>query len=238
MDSDAIDDRGFTANPRDPAEWQRLIDAVQPAAMLFRIESRMSSELRQRVASEDIWQETLLCAWRDRDRLDWRGLPAFRQWLIEIAENRIRDAVERQSAAKREAPGRRAVAIDAGGWDPSTNGMGANLPAREKTPPSVAVHVERAQVIREALEGLPEHFREVLRLRLFEEWDRDRIAGHLGLSIPAVKHRIRLGAALYRDRLALVLSSRRSVVAEGRGRGGLQDQGTTDATCAHDARDD
>jgi RNA polymerase sigma factor (sigma-70 family) len=230
MDPISIDDRGFTANPRDPSDWQRLIDAIHPAAMLFRIESRMSPSLKGRVSSEDIWQETLLCAWRDRERLEWRGLPAFRQWMIEIAENRIRDAVDRQSAAKRDAPGQRSVAMAAAVSDRSTSGSDPGPPAREMTPPSIAIHAERAQLIRDALDGLPEHYREVLRLRVFEEWDRDRIAGHLGLSIAAVKHRIRLGAALYRDRLTFLLSSRQSTLADGRGRAALRDSGKHDAS--------
>jgi RNA polymerase sigma factor (sigma-70 family) len=213
VEPESIEDGGASADIRDPSDWQRLIDAVHPAAMLFRIESRMSPALRARVSSEDIWQETLLCAWRDRERLEWRGLPAFRQWLIGIAENRIRDAVERQTAAKRDASWERPMATVAAASERSTAGEDLGVPAGEMSPPSFAIHMERAQMIREALDGLPDHYREVLRLRLFEEWDRDQIADHLSLSISAVKHRIRLGAALYRDRLAFLLSSCQSVLA-------------------------
>lgn len=38
----------------------------------------MSAALRRRHTSEDIWQETLLHAWRDRDRCEWRGLKSNR----------------------------------------------------------------------------------------------------------------------------------------------------------------
>jgi RNA polymerase sigma factor (sigma-70 family) len=211
MEGEPTSSGGIPPDHHDPAGWQRLVEALHPAAMLLRVESRMSSALKKQISPEDIWQETLLCAWRDRAQLEWRGLPAFRQWLMEIAENRIRDAAERFSAAKRNAVREQPLGF---GVDPS-NQESANpafeLPARGKTPPSVAVHVEQAQVMREALQALPEIYREVLRLRLFEEWERERIALHLGLSIPAVKHRIRLGAALYREQLALVMSSRRSI---------------------------
>lgn len=190
----------------DPVEWQRVVEALNPAAMLFRVDSRMSPSLKQQVSAEDIWQETLLCAWRDRAQLVWRGLPEFRAWLMEIAENRIRDAVERHAAAKRDV-GREQGGLR-GGDHSSTGSAALDPPARTKTPSSAAVHAEQALVMRQALEALPEIYREVLRLRLFEEWDRERIAAELGLSIPAVKHRIRLGAVLYRQKLAQVMSSR------------------------------
>lgn len=201
---------------RDPEVWQRLVEQLQPAAMLLRVESRMSSWLKRRLSAEDVWQETLLCAWRDRAHFAWRGLPAFRSWLMDIAEHRIRDATDRFAAAKRDSGheqhvGRIADDSDRGGADHSLD-----VPSRAKSPPSAAVHCEQAQLMREALQALPDIYREVLRLRLFEEWERERIAQHLGLSIPAVKHRIRIGATLYRGKLALLMSSRRSLAAEPR----------------------
>jgi RNA polymerase sigma-70 factor (ECF subfamily) len=195
-----------TLDASDPDQWQRLVEAINPAAMLVRVESRMGPKLLQQISPEDLWQETLLCAWRDRGQLVWRGLPAFRAWLMEVAENRIRDAVERFGAAKRH-PKRELVS----GPD-AISGASAwqGVPAAGATPSSAAIHAEQAGILREALEGLPELYREVLRLRLFEEWDRERIASELGLSLPAVKHRIRLGAVLYREKLAHVMSSRAS----------------------------
>jgi RNA polymerase sigma factor (sigma-70 family) len=165
----------------------------------------MSPALKQRITAEDIWQETLLCAWRDRERLSWRGFPAFRSWLMEIAENRIRDEVERLAAAKRDGGH---LGLPVRSLDRSSRSDG-DAPARSKSPSSAAVHAEQALVMRQTLEELPELYREVIRLRLFEEWDRERIASELGLSVTTVKHRIRLGAGLYRELLARVYSSRR-----------------------------
>lgn len=202
------DGPGFSAivGPGDRVDLQSLLERLNPAAMLVRVESRMSAELRQAMSPEDIWQETLLYAWRDRAQLVWRGLPEFRAWLMEIAENRIRDAVERFAAAKRDRSREQGLVR---GADQSGHGTaGLEPPARTKTPSSAAAHSEQALVMREALAALPEIYRDVLRLRLFEEWERERIARELGLTIPAVKHRIRLGAALYREKLAIAMSSR------------------------------
>ncbi|MEQ1894056.1 MAG: sigma-70 family RNA polymerase sigma factor [Planctomycetota bacterium] len=198
-------DAPTVAGPLDAEAFQRRLDELNPAAMLVRVESRMSAALRARVTPEDLWQETLLCAWRDRASFVWRGPTEFRSWLLEIAEHRIHDLVERLGAAKRDA-GREPLPLRAG--DPDSHASGLDPAANGKTPSSAAAHAEEAVILREALASLPELYREVLRLRLFEEWDRDRIARELGLSLPAVKHRIRLGAVLYREKLAQVMSSR------------------------------
>jgi RNA polymerase sigma-70 factor (ECF subfamily) len=195
----------------DPGAFQRCLDELNPAAMLVRIESRMGRALAGRLTAEDLWQETLLAAWRDRANFTWRGRAEFRAWLMEIAENRIADAVDRFQAAKRDG-GREPLPLTTAA---TSHADGLDVPTPEKSPSSAAAHSEHAQILREALAALPDLYREVLRLRLFEEWDRDKIARELGLSLPAVKHRIRLGAVLYREKLAQVMSSR----ADDRGSG-------------------
>jgi RNA polymerase sigma factor (sigma-70 family) len=211
MDPRPLDGLDRHPDLEDASQWQAVIERLDPAAMLVRIEARMGTALRQWFTAEDLWQETLLCAWRDRAQLEWRGLPAFRAWLIGIAEHRIRDAAERIAAAKRSGGALRSHALDA--RDPASEPGEARWPGREQSPPSAVAHLERAQAMRAALEGLPELYREVLRLRLFEEWDRERISAHLGLSLAAVKHRIRLGAIAYRNSLARILSTYASTKA-------------------------
>lgn len=194
----------------DPADWQRLIDAVNPAAMLLRIQSRMGPALRQHMTAEDIWQETLMCAWRDRKQCEWRGLREFRAWLVQVAENRIREAVERLNADKRSLSRELPFSSLSPARPQSTDGSAFDPPGETRTPSSLLAHTERAAAMQEALERLPEIYRKVLWLRIFEEWDREKIAAELELSLAAVKHRIRLGAAMYRERLGTVLSTHRS----------------------------
>src|SRR5262249_6782117 len=87
--------------PDAPEDWDRLIQGAGPASLLVFIESRMSETMRVRHAPEDILQEALLHAWRDRERCAWRGPKSFRAWLLAIIENRIRDAGAYESAQKR-----------------------------------------------------------------------------------------------------------------------------------------
>nr|HPM25550.1 hypothetical protein [Phycisphaerae bacterium] len=61
-----------------PGAWDRLLEAVGPAALLAVIELRMSTALKRQYPAEDVLQEALLHAWRDRTRHEWRGVRSFR----------------------------------------------------------------------------------------------------------------------------------------------------------------
>ncbi len=200
---------GPNPNPllaEDPLAWERLIEATNPAAMLVRIHGRMSALLRRRMTADDIWQETLLQAWRSRERHQWSGTRAFRHWLLEIAENRMRDSVDRERTQKRGGgDGVASLPRIAHPSGPAASTSG--LPAGSSTPSRAILHRERAELMRSALESVPDALREVVRRRLFEEQGLDQIAAALELSHAAVKHRLRKGAAAYRERLVLLLGS-------------------------------
>jgi len=196
--------------------WDALIEAVAPASLLVVIESRMSRELRRLHTPEDILQEALLHAWRDRTRFEWRGLKSFRSWLLTLIDNRIREAADRSAALKRGG-GREAIAIStlAGGTaSESGSAAGAAWPARSTTPSRVAVFREQAAGMRTALAELPADVRDVVRLRLFEQLSIGDIAARLGLGESAVRHRFRQGAEMYHRRLRAALASRASLPSE------------------------
>lgn len=182
----------------DPRAWEVLIESLAPPALLVRIQSRMGPALLARMAVEDLWQETLLHAWRDRARHEWKGAAAFKGWLLSIAENRIRDALDREGAQKRGAlkgPIEDSTPLE--DWAHTSS-----------TPSRHAAHREEAAVLWDALQSLPGDLREVLRLRVFEGAPPPVIAERLGLGLAAVKHRLRRGSELYRQRLQALVSSR------------------------------
>src|SRR4026207_1744438 len=61
----------------------------------------MSADLRARCDPEDVAQEVLLAVHRDFERLAPRAPGEFMPWLFGLAENRIRDLVDRVRAAQR-----------------------------------------------------------------------------------------------------------------------------------------
>jgi RNA polymerase sigma-70 factor (ECF subfamily) len=196
----------------DPHTWDRWIEAVSPPAMLLVIGESMSSDVRAHFAPEDVWQETLLRAWRTRERFEWRGLSSFRRWLLQIAERCIWDAADRIKAQKRGG-GARGLTID-GGSSPSDSRPDAAFALIASTTPSrVAAHREHSRAMREALDGLPTELREIVWLRLFEDLSCEEVAQKLDLGVSAVKHRFRKAGQLYRARLNHLLSTAASRAA-------------------------
>lgn len=180
------------------ASWDRLIASVHPGSMLVALRGLMSPRLRQQFDAADVWQETLLMAWRDRTKLEWRGLPAFRRWLLEIARNRIRDLADRAGAEKR-GDARVFSALGA-----ASDGSGEDHyagPVQFTSPGRVAADREVAALMQAALDAVPEESREVVRLRLFEDLTMEEVAARTGLGVEGVRYRFRHGLDTYRRAL-------------------------------------
>jgi len=196
-----------------PQAWERLIESVKPASLLLVIERRMSAGLKVAQTAEDILQEALLHAWRDRRQFEWRGIGSFRAWLLVIITHRIQDAADRTSADKRH--GGPVVSFSTlAGRGATTTSAESGIPAGSTTPSRLAAYREQAEVMRHALASLPEEFREIVGLRLFEQSPLEEIAARLGLGPEAVRHRFRKGSELYVRRLRAALAPRPSAEPE------------------------
>jgi RNA polymerase sigma-70 factor (ECF subfamily) len=192
-----------------PRAFEELVEAAGPGSLMMIIEARMSDGLKRRLGPEDIWQEALISAWEGRTQFEWRGPKSFRAWLLAIIENRIRDAVIHEGAAKRGG-GTAPVSLAQLAGRHSTSGSSAEALAliASTTPSRIAAYREEAAAIRVALEALPDEVREVVRLRMFEQLPIAEVAARLGIGESAVRHRLRKGAALYERRMAAVLTTR------------------------------
>ena len=190
----------------DPATWQRRIDAVGLPALRVAIRARLGAAVLHRVTEDDVLQETLLHAWRDRDRCEWRGLRAFRRWLLEVVENRIRHFAAEAATAIR---GGRDTTLTFSAFAPSSDagdGSRAGLASRigladSGTPSRVASQREEAGAIDAALASLDDDVRDVVRLRLIEELEMEEVAARCGIGVSAAYHRFRQGMASYRLRV-------------------------------------
>lgn len=186
-----------------PSVWTELIESVGPGSLLLIIESRLSTALKQRLAPEDILQDALLHAWRDRGQCEWRGLRSFRSWLLTIIDNRIRAAADHIGAVKR-------------GGDRSTLTLsGKDLsdgppcdPWFSTTPSRLAVYREQAATMAEALMSLPPDLAAIVRMRLVEQLPVAEIAARMQIGEAAVRHRVRKGAELYRRKLRVLFGSK------------------------------
>ncbi len=132
---------------------------------------------------EDLVQETLLEAWRQRDR--FRGDAAPLTWVLAIAKNRIR--MRRRSRGRQvqaEEALRALRQIDAG-----------------EIPEDLVRCEESVRQVRRALEALEASHAEVLIRRYFEGKSIAAIAQELGESGKAVESRLHRARQELRDRL-------------------------------------
>lgn len=179
-------------------QWSQIITAVGPPSILVVIASWLGPQARSSITAEDVWQETLLCAWRDRAQLEWRGVRAFRRWLLSIARNQAVNLLT-SGATQKRGRGLGATSLS----DSSIEAYAG--PVSTTTPSQVAQDREAADVYLRVLDSLPEDFGEVVRLRLFEDLSLEEVAERTGLGVSGVRHRLRRGLGLYRQRLNAVL---------------------------------
>lgn len=181
----------------EPTSWTRLVDSIDLAPIFVLIGGWLGPDARTAVSVEDIWQETLWMAWRDRHQHEWAGLTKYRAWLLAIARNRIRDVVRSVGRKRRGGATPTARFSDIGGKDTVDD----YLPPQSTTPSRTASHLERARSLEHALATLPEPLRDVVRLRLFEELPVAEAARQLDLPVGTFKDRLVRGLTAYRAEL-------------------------------------
>jgi len=179
----------------EPASWDQLVESLGPASCVVVIDSWMGRALSNEVTAEDVWQEALFMAWRDREQHTWRGVRAYRRWLLEIARNRVHDHARRSATLKRGGGEQPARFSEMGLEEGAT--LASLLPAGSTTPSRVASTNERAAHMRSALAELPEEQSTILRMHLFEEREMAPIAEELGIGLSAAWYRFRQGSEAY-----------------------------------------
>ena len=150
-------------------------------ATVTEFSAKLRAFIRRRVrddaTADDLTQETMLKVFRSREALrDGQRLEA---WLYRIARTTLIDFYRRQRP-------------------------GAELPENltaESPEPADEVTVAMAHSLRVFLEELPAAYREPVRLAEFEGLPMAKIALRLGLSLTAVKSRVRRGRAMLKKKL-------------------------------------
>ncbi len=152
---------------------ERNADTLQDSVL-----KRMPAYLKRRLAVSDVIQETHIAVLGSRREFEFRGNGSFRNWLLTIADNKIRNAIQAHlRAAKRSA--RREVSRD---QRPDT-GLVAG---RDATPSEVAMGAELAHLARDALRTLPPDYRRVLELS-GQHTTLKEVAARMGRSHAAVR---------------------------------------------------
>jgi RNA polymerase sigma-70 factor (ECF subfamily) len=131
--------------------------------------SRLRAQL-PREAVDDVAQEVCIAVMRGIGR--FRARSSFRTWVAAIARHKVADYYRGR--------GRRPVTTP---LDP------------ERSDPAAGDEWQERALVRLALRRLPDHYQEVLLLRLAEGLPFDQVAGVLGTSLEAAKSRYRRAVA-------------------------------------------
>jgi RNA polymerase sigma-70 factor (ECF subfamily) len=139
--------------------------------------------LNSREEAEDVLQEVFLQVWKRAAHFDEnRGRPFT--WLVTVARSRAIDRL-RTIAAR----GRLAAAATPNEWE------------RISDADTDAFCAERSEIVRQALQEIPEEQRLTLRLAYFEGLTQSEIAAKLGTPLGTVKTRMRAGMLKLRELL-------------------------------------
>jgi len=171
------------------AHWQRSLEAARggSADALGRIldgcrpylwviaRDEIGVPLQAKVGGSDLVQESLLAAYRDFGRFKGSTPDELQAWLRGILRHIISHQRRKYLETGRRQV-RREVSIDADLEAQLRNG----LTDGGETPSHYASCDEQREVVRRAMAALPEHYREVLRLRSEERRPFEEIGRQLG----------------------------------------------------------
>jgi RNA polymerase sigma-70 factor (ECF subfamily) len=165
------------AAERDREAFKQLFRMFAPRVKAFARRSGAPAQV-----AEDLLQDVMLSVWRRAGQYD-REKAAVSTWIFTIARNRRIDMLRRESRP------------DFDPEDPS-------LQSGPETPADDLVEArQRAQVLRRAVETLPQEQSELLRLAYFQDKSHGAIAEELNLPLGTVKSRIRLAMSKLRKTL-------------------------------------
>ena len=166
----------LVAERRDEAAFDELYGRY--ARAVYAVVRRLIGD---HARSEDVVQQAFTNVWRAAAGYRRERGPAT-GWLFAIARNAAFDALR-----SREAPSR---------WEVP------DLPDDGPGPDQRASAAEEAFRVHAAVDGLPDHEREVIELAYFDGLSQSEVAARLGAPLGTVKTRTRRALAHLADRLA------------------------------------
>ena len=166
----------LVAERRDEAAFEELY--ARYARPVYAVVRRLVGD---NARSEDVVQQAFINVWRAAAGYHRERGPAT-GWLFAIARNAAFDALR-----TREAPSR---------WEVP------DLPDEGPGPDERASAAEEAFRVHAAVDGLPDHEREVIELAYFDGLSQSEVAARLGAPLGTVKTRTRRALARLADRLA------------------------------------
>ena len=147
---------------------------------------QIDSQLRGKVDPSDLVQETFLEAHRDFPQFRGSTEPELMAWMRRIMARRVAKLVRRYYGSQRR---NLRLEVDVHNTlDRSSQALARVFDAEQSSPSEQVMRRENAVRLADALERLPEHYRNVLILRHIEGMSFGAIATQLGRSLDSVKN--------------------------------------------------
>jgi RNA polymerase sigma-70 factor (ECF subfamily) len=146
---------------------------------------RMSKELRSRLESMDLVQDTLIHAFNGLGNFTYKNEGDFVRWLSKIAENEVRGNLKKLHAGKRNI--HKEVRLDNYGSTTAADFVGSVVPDKATTPSVIISKKEELDKLTRAMDALKSEYREVIVLTKIEGLSYKEIASRLGKSSEAIR---------------------------------------------------
>lgn len=175
-------------------------EALAPFRSYLEVLARvhLDPRLRGKLDPADVVQQVLLRACAAWPTLEQTEPPVILAWLRRILARTLADFVKHYDRDRRAVDLERSLEAD---LDRSASGLAGWLAADQTSPSQAAERNEEMLRLADALAALPEPQREVVVLKHLRGWPLQRIAEHIGRTVPAVASLLRRGLEELRHRL-------------------------------------
>ena len=145
--------------------------------------------LGSRQAADDVFQETFLQIHLSADTFDPDR--RFKPWLFTIAANKGRDYHRKHG--RRQAMSLSATVGEEGQGQRFVDLMEADVPG----PEAPVLDAERSRLVKDVVDSMPAHLREILLLSYFQRMSYNQIAETLEIPLGTVKSRLHTAVAAF-----------------------------------------
>lgn len=151
------------------------------------IRMRMGPELRTKLQSMDLVQDAFISALRSIENFTYKNEGDFLRWVSKIAENRLRDNLDKLHANKRDI--RKEIPLKDNRSSTHTQDafVGISGPVDTTTPSLIMSRREDLNRLEKAMDKLKPEYREVITLTKIEGLSYKKTADKLGRGPDAVR---------------------------------------------------
>ena len=171
----------------DPSALQALVKRYQ-TRILLTVRARLGRRLRSKVESMDVVQEALMKAIPSLKHFEPRTEGALMHYFSTVIAHHIRDLADYYSAQKRSVSQESPLEpMEADGETQASEGAALGVHSPDRTPSQILQLSEDQRMVEDALDLLPENYREVVICREMDGMDFKEIGEKLGKSPDAAR---------------------------------------------------